>query len=216
MSKQDASENRWEPTERWERRYQEVMDAAAVAFAEKGYLGASTKDIADRLNIRQASLYYYFTSKDAALAAVCERGVRAFIGRLRSILDDETSPVERRIHAAIANHLQPLAEKPYADYIRVFLRHRHELPPEPRAVVARLAREYQDLIQQLFEIGVASGELRSDLDTHLATLAFLGLCNAVITNRSLPAATSIEQIIDEYADILSRGMMKAEKRQRRR
>lgn len=68
----------------------------------------------------------------------------------------------------------------------------------------------------MFEIGVASGELRSDLDTHLATLAFLGLCNAVITNRSLPAATSIEQIIDEYADILSRGMMKAEKRQRRR
>lgn len=216
MSKQDASENRWEPTERWERRYQEVLDAAAIAFAEKGYLGASTKDIADRLNIRQASLYYYFTSKDAALAAVCERGVRAFIGRLRSILDDKASSVEKRIHAAIANHLQPLAEKPYADYIRVFLRHRHELPPEPRAVVARLAREYQGLIEQLFEDGVARGELRPDLDTHLATLGFLGLCNSVITNRSLPSSASVEQIIDEYAGILSRGMMKTETRQRRK
>ena len=60
----------WEPTPRWERRRREVLDAAATAFAEKGYLGASIKDIADRLGVRQASLYYYFPSKEAALAAL--------------------------------------------------------------------------------------------------------------------------------------------------
>ena len=48
------------------------MDAAAVAFARKGLSGASTRDIADRLNIRQAELSV-ISSKDAALAAVCER-----------------------------------------------------------------------------------------------------------------------------------------------
>lgn len=216
MSKPEARENRWEPTERWERRYQEVLDVAAVAFAEKGYLGATTKDIADKLNIRQASLYYYLPSKEAALAAVCERGVRAFIGNLRAILEQNDAPIAERIHAAVANHLRPLAEQPYADYIRVFLRHRHELPPEPRAVVARLAREYQGLIERLFTEGVARRELRSDLDTHLATLAFLGLCNSVISNRSLPQSSSIAQIIDEYAGILSTGMLKAETRQRRK
>lgn len=216
MSKPEARENRWEPTERWERRYQEVLDAAAVSFADKGYLGASTKDIADRLSIRAASLYYYLPSKEAALAAVCERGVRAFIGNLRVILEQSDTPIAERIHAAVANHLRPLGEQPYADYIRVFLRHRHELPPEPRAVVARLAREYQGLIERLFEDGVARGDLRSDLDTHLATLAFLGLCNSVISNRSLPQSSTVNQIIDEYAGILSRGMLKAETRQRRK
>ena len=35
-------------------------------------------------------------------------------------------------------------------------------------------------------------------------------------NDETPVLVPIEQIIDEYADILSRGMMKAEKRQRRR
>jgi TetR/AcrR family transcriptional regulator, cholesterol catabolism regulator len=215
MSKPDARENRWEPTERWERRYQEALDAAAIAFADKGYLGASTKDIADQLNIRQASLYYYLPSKDAALAAVCERGVRAFIGNLRAILERIDAPIGERIHAAVANHLRPLAEQPYADYIRVFLRHRHELPPEPRAVVARLAREYQGLIERLFKDGVARAELRGDLDPHLATLAFLGLCNSVIGNRSLPQSSTIDQIIDEYAGILSRGTLKAETRQKR-
>ena len=36
-------------------------------FAERGYHGATTQDIADVLGIRQASLYYYFPSKEAAL-----------------------------------------------------------------------------------------------------------------------------------------------------
>lgn len=48
------------------RRAGEVLEAAAAVFAERGFHGASTQDIADRLGMRQASLYYYFTSKEAA------------------------------------------------------------------------------------------------------------------------------------------------------
>src|SRR5436305_5366246 len=114
------------PTARWERRYRDAVDAAAEAFAEKGYLGASTGDIADRLGIRQGSLYYYFASKEAALAAICELGVRSFIDALRAILL-EPRPASDKLKAAIANHLLPMRSQPEADYIRVFLRHRHEL-----------------------------------------------------------------------------------------
>ena len=81
-----ATLSRWEPTAKWESRYREVRDAAARSFAEKGYLGAGTKDIADRLGIRAASLYYYLPSKEAALAAVCEHGITSFIENLRDII----------------------------------------------------------------------------------------------------------------------------------
>ena len=36
---------------KYQRRYGEIIDAAAAVFAEKGYHGSSTKDIADRLGI---------------------------------------------------------------------------------------------------------------------------------------------------------------------
>ena len=49
------------------RRLDEIMQAAAKVFAERGYHGATTQDIADVLGIRQASLYYYFPSKEVAL-----------------------------------------------------------------------------------------------------------------------------------------------------
>src|SRR6267378_4216973 len=170
---------RWDPTPRWERRYREALGAAATAFAEKGYLGASTKDIADRLGIRQGSLYYYFPSKEAALAAICELGVKDFIGHLRGILA-QPIPSAEKLRAAIANHLSPLRTHPEADYIRVFIRHRHELPVGARQTVAALARDYQSLVEQLFADGIATGQFRTGLNPQLATLALLGLCNSVI------------------------------------
>ena len=61
------------------RRADEIIDAAARVFAERGYHGTTTQAIADVLGMRQASLYYYFPSKEAAL----EAGVRARHRRLR-------------------------------------------------------------------------------------------------------------------------------------
>jgi AcrR family transcriptional regulator len=197
---------RWEPTARWENRHREVVDAAATAFAEKGFLGASTRDIAERLGIRAASLYYYLPSKDAALAAVCELGVREFIQNLRAILEEHGSAADK-LRRAVANHLLPLRTRPAADYIRVFLRHRHQLPDGPRQAVARLAKQYQDLIEQIFAQGISSGEFRSDLDARLATLALLGLCNSVIGARALPRGVSIDHFIEEYSRIAIGGVV---------
>ena len=49
------------------RRAPEIIEAAARVFAQRGFHGATTQDIADVLGIRQASLYYYFPSKEGAL-----------------------------------------------------------------------------------------------------------------------------------------------------
>ena len=203
----ESSPSRWEPTPRWERRYREVLGVAATAFSEKGYLGASIKDIADRLGVRQASLYYYFPSKEAALAAICELGVKDFIGNLRHILEQEI-PTADKIRAAVANHLLPLRTKPHADYIKVFYRHRHELPDDLRHSISALAREYQSLIERLFDEGVQSGELRSDLKPKIAALALMGLCNSVIASRTPLTLQMIDELIDEYANFAIYGCIR--------
>src|SRR5262249_62312629 len=60
------------------RRAPEIIEAAARVFAERGFHGATTQDIADVLGIRQASLYYYFPSKEGALWLVCLQCVAGF------------------------------------------------------------------------------------------------------------------------------------------
>lgn len=199
---------RWEPTARWASRYRDVLDAAATLFADKGYLGASTKDIADRLGVRAASLYYYVPSKEAALAAICELGVREFLENLVRILESPL-PAHEKLRSAVENHLAPLRSRPAADYVRVFVLHRHELPDGPRQAVARLAREYQGLVERIFEQGIASGEFRDDVDPQLAALALLGLCNSVISARGLPRSSTIDDIIREYSRFATCGVVSA-------
>jgi AcrR family transcriptional regulator len=46
-----------------------IMKEAAVFFSEHGF-SASTRDLADRLGVRQALLYKYFTSKEALIDVV--------------------------------------------------------------------------------------------------------------------------------------------------
>ena len=192
-------------TPRWAHMYQKVLDAAATAFAEKGYEGSSIRDIADLLQVRSASLYYYVPSKETALFAVCEAGVTSFIASLTKAVADSASASEK-VRAAIHVQLSPLRERPYADYIRVFLRHRHELPDNERRRIVALSRQYQKLVQDIFATGVASGEFRPTLNAEYSAFALLGLCNSVISAHVWPRSADIDGIIDEYTAIFLVGV----------
>src|SRR5262249_59505481 len=75
------------------RRSDEIIDAAARVFAERGYHGTTTQAIADVLGMRQASLYYYFTSKEAALEAVCLRGTDGFVESAEAVVKRRGAPL---------------------------------------------------------------------------------------------------------------------------
>ncbi|GIE76942.1 TetR family transcriptional regulator [Actinoplanes philippinensis] len=55
---------------------EEILDAAAELFAQRGYAATSTRLIAETVGIRQASLYYHFPNKEQILAELLEATVR--------------------------------------------------------------------------------------------------------------------------------------------
>ena len=185
------------------RRQQEIMDAAAAVFAEKGFHGASTRDIADRLGIQQAGIYYYFKSKEAALAEVCRIGVEAFFERATAIAESNSTPAEKLASAVVA-HLQPFQNMP--NYVEVFHSERRYLARDARKPVRTLARKYEKLLEGLFRSGVEDGSFRADLDCRLATLAMLGLCNSVMQWYRAENCNDIDDIARQYATIIVEGV----------
>ncbi len=157
------------------RRTEEVLAAAAAVFAERGFHGASTQDIADRLGMRQASLYYYFASKEAALEQVCQRGIERIIGDTEVIATAPGSVTER-LATVIRRHVEPLADN--CASVRAYLHEVRFLPKEARRRIGKLARRYERVVEGLLEEGIASGEMRADLDIEIARDAILGICNA--------------------------------------
>jgi AcrR family transcriptional regulator len=60
---------------------EQILDAAAALFAEHGVAGTSTRMIADRVGIRQASLYHHFSGKDEILGELLSTSVRPSLER---------------------------------------------------------------------------------------------------------------------------------------
>jgi AcrR family transcriptional regulator len=195
-----------EPAERRKRathrRAGEIIEAAAQVFAERGYHGATTQDIADVLQIRQASLYYYFPSKEVALELVCMRGVEGFYETERAIAEGPGTATER-LSGLIRAHISPLLDR--GNFMKVFLTQRQFLPAHSRRKIHKVSRGIEAIFETVLKEGQRSGEFRADLDTRLATLSILSVVNGCAAWYPRERV-SIERIGGEFISLILCGI----------
>lgn len=190
------------PDRNTRRRSGEIMEAAARVFAERGYHGASTQDIADLLGIRQASLYYYFPSKEVALEHVCMQGVAGFFETEQAIAAGPGTPREK-LAGLIRAHIAPLLDRSH--FVRVFLTQRQFLPNPSRRRIGKFSRAIEAIFEAVIRQGIRRGEFRRDADPRLSALAILGMCNAVAAWYGKENA-SIERIGGEFVATALQGL----------
>lgn len=188
---------------KYERRRLTVMKAAAAVFAEKGFHGASTQEIADRLEMKQGSLYYYFRSKEAALEAVCLFGAGESLARLRQIIESDAALPEK-IAQVVHGQLHGL--KTRCDARVVFVQQRHLLSAEPRERIRALGREYRTLLADLLREAQQHGDVAADVDADLAARALIGLCDSVAPWFQRDASLDIDVIAEQYTRLFYTGI----------
>src|SRR5437762_11407012 len=76
-------------------REEEILGAAARIFREKGYHGASVRDIAESVGLLKGSLYHYIRSKEELLARLFEGALEDTIRELEAIAARDTAPSVR-------------------------------------------------------------------------------------------------------------------------
>lgn len=136
---------------------------ASRLFAERGYLGTSTRDIAAAVGIQQPSLYSHFASKQAIAEELLRRDLTAGIDALERVAADGGSAAAqlyRYLHWEVAVDLgSPFDLR--ALYVQPLL-------DEPEfAGGRRLLKRYSALLRGVVESGIASGQL-ADLDPAFA------------------------------------------------
>ena len=87
-----------------------ILDVAEEMFAEKGYQGATLRDVAARVGIRTPSLYNHFAGKDALYAAVLERGIGPVLRALAEF--DSGDDPSRDPARLVARMMELLAGRP--------------------------------------------------------------------------------------------------------
>ena len=99
-----------------------ILDAALELFTEHSYAGTAVRDIAERLGMTKAALYYHFASKEAVLIALAEpvvdeldacalaaergsAGSAEIIRRLVDLFDDQRHLMKGMLHDAAARKI---------------------------------------------------------------------------------------------------------------
>lgn len=78
-----------------------ILEASEKLFAEKGFSGASMRDITALANVNLSVAYYYFKDKEALLFAVFDNYIKPLMTRQVEMLDEAraeagTAPIDAR------------------------------------------------------------------------------------------------------------------------
>ena len=133
---------------RFDRRLAEILDYATEIFAEKGYEGASMRDLSRLSGISLAGLYYYFESKEKLLYFIQQHTFTTIIERLRERLAASNDP-EERIRIFVQNHVDYAVAKTKA--MKVLSHEDDVLKNGYGAELAAIKREYYRICVGLVE-----------------------------------------------------------------
>lgn len=88
-------------------RKNEILDAAAALFAQKGFDHTSTSEIMEAVGIAKGTLYHHFKSKEAIMDAIIERQSERMLAAARKTAEDRSIPVpERMLRVVMALKLE--------------------------------------------------------------------------------------------------------------
>src|SRR4030088_3090421 len=93
------------PASRFDRRLAEIITHATDVFCEKGYEGASMRDLSRASGMSLAGLYYYFESKKRLLFLIQNNTFTAIVQRLKARLEG-VAHSEECVRTFILNHLE--------------------------------------------------------------------------------------------------------------
>lgn len=91
-----------------ERRHQ-ILTAAAQLFGERGYEGASIRDLAQQVGLLPGSVYHHFPSKEDLFVEVHREGFRQLIEEVEAAVGRESDPW-RRLELACTAHIHAVVE----------------------------------------------------------------------------------------------------------
>ena len=158
-----------------------VLAAAAELFTRQGYGATTTRAIAERAGLRQASMYHYFAGKEDILAALLEGTVRPSLDLARALVahpSAEAGP-EARLWALCRADVALLCGGPHNLGALYLL---PEVAAERFAAFHRVRAELKAVYRELLA-GTAAAAALSGADLELRADLVFGLIEGVILIR---------------------------------
>jgi AcrR family transcriptional regulator len=196
------------PETRFDRRLAKILEHATAIFCEKGYEGASMRDLSRASGMSLAGLYYYFESKEKLLYLIQKDLFTTVMETLRERLKDVSDP-EARVRTFIVNHVEYFLGKPKA--MKVLSHEDDVLRKELGAELAALKRQYYHSCADLVE--ALKLEKRMAFNSRSAVMSLFGMINWLHTWYNPRVDGNPAALASEICDIFLRGIYSETRKQ---
>jgi AcrR family transcriptional regulator len=176
------------------------LDAAVDAFAEQGFGGTSTRDIAERAGRSQAAVYIHYDSKEALLYEISLRGHTDALASLRNAYDSSDDPAER-LHRMVFDFSHWHMEN--AKLGRVVQHELQALSDAHRREITALRRQFHRVMVDALTDGIESGRFHVD-DIDGTARALLSLCIDLVRWFEPSRSRNLRAVAELNADLSQR------------
>lgn len=156
-------------------RKEQIIDAAALLFKQKGYASTTMRDLATELGIEAASIYHHIKSKEELLEGICFDMANKFISNAKEV-NDIYFNAEEKLRLAIKLHVETITEN--QNQSAVFLSEWRNLSEPKLTLFKQLRQQYENQ----FTIILMDGEnedIFDQVDKKFAVLSILSTINFV-------------------------------------
>lgn len=134
-----------------------IISEAAKLFKEKGFGGATMRDLAERVGIEAASMYNHIRSKDEILEEICFGIGRKYDEQLSEI-EAKSISFPEKMEAVIAFHIQMIIED--ANAVSVLNNDWKFLNSEQMIEFKAMRNEYEKHLAAMISKGIEEGTFK--------------------------------------------------------
>lgn len=177
-----------------------ILKAAAACFNEKGYSGTSLKDVAERLGLTDAALYYYVRNKEELVYQCYLRAgelgaeaMRRAVGEGRNGFEQARCYVRYHVEIIVGDSgpVAIMSEIP-------------SLERSHRNDILEISRRHSTEFENILERGIEDGSI-ADCDVRMTGNAVIGAINWIPKWFHGDAKTARRTVL-QFPEILTRGL----------
>ncbi len=196
-----------------EERRKQILDAAAIVFAEKGFERATISDIAQHAKLAEGSIYNYFKNKGDLLVSIPRQAVQPTIEMMSARIaepSDDVSP-EQMLTTFVQNIIATFHQNGHV--FRIMLSALSSMSQATREKYFNQVVLYAlTLLESYFTKQIEQGVFRRDLNAATLARAFVGMLLPFVALREVlqvedSANWNYDQLTQELISVFLRGVL---------
>lgn len=188
---------------------EKILEAGLKLFSEKGYLGATTKEIAQKAGVAELTLFRHFSSKENLFEEMMS--AYSFLPALKGLLPGlKKMSYDDALMEIAGSFLQRLSERRHL--VRIMQMEIHLYPSKAREVYQNLIGEIVRTLASYFRELQETGTLRQ-FSPELGARAFLGMFFSYFNTQELAVPKKYrfadrDGVVGEFVEIFVKGTVR--------